>query len=49
MIQGNQLIAIFCLVNVFCKEFELNWKELLLTYSTPKRDTRKKRSPDGSQ
>ena len=38
------IIHIFCLVDVFCKEFEPHWKSYLLARSTPKGDTRAKRS-----
>jgi hypothetical protein len=42
--QGDFLIHIFCLVDDFCKEFEPAWKSCLLACSTPKGDTRNKRS-----
>ena len=38
------IIHIFCLVDDFCKEFEPQWKSYLLARSTPKGDTRAKRS-----
>ena len=42
--RDDSLIHIFCLVDDFCKEFEPVWKSSLLTHSTPKGDTRNKRS-----
>lgn len=42
--QNDFLIHIFCLVDDFCKDFEPAWKSSLLAHSTPKGDTRNKRS-----
>src|SRR5687768_4510137 len=44
VIQEDYLLSIFCLVDDFCKEFEPLWKLRLLDRSTPKGDTRNKRS-----
>ena len=44
MIRDDLLIEIFCCADDFCKEFEQEWRKILIEHSKPTKDTRRKRS-----